>query len=142
MTPTEVALSYLEAFSSGDPERVTLWVTEDFANDQMGALGNRFKGRELYRERLRGFLGRFRGLRYAPGVTISEGDRVVVPYVMTATDDGHPIALDGVMLITVQGQLVSARADYWDGLSYFQQMGVALPEGAQGSRHNREGGRK
>lgn len=140
--PTEVALAYLASFSSGDPERVVAWVTDDFANNQMGALGSRFKGRDLYRERLRAFLGRFRGLRYAPGATVSEGRHVVVPYVMTATDEGQPISIDGIMLITVHEGLVSARADYWDGLSYCQQMGIeVLPvpkgcgqEGVEGDR--------
>lgn len=125
--PAEIALGYIEAFSSGDPDTVAAWVTEGFANNQMGVLGSRFVGRDLYRQRLKGFLGRFAGLRYAVEATIVEGDRVVVPYIMTASDAGRPIEIEGVMLITVEDGLVSRRDDYWDGLTYLRQIGVDLP---------------
>lgn len=126
-SPAEIALGYIEAFSSGDPDTVAAWVTEGFANNQMGVLGSRFAGRALYRQRLEGFLGRFAGLRYAAEATIVEGDRVVVPYVMTASDAGRPIEIEGVMLITVEDGLVSRRDDYWDGLTYLRQIGVEIP---------------
>ena len=125
--PAEVALGYIAAFSSGDPDTVAAWVTEDFANNQMGVLGSRFIGRALYRQRLEGFLGRFAGLRYAAGATIVEGNSVVVPYVMTASDAGRPIEIEGVMLIVVEDGLVSRRDDYWDGLTYLRQVGVEIP---------------
>lgn len=125
--PAEVALGYIEAFSTGDPDIVAACVTEDFANNQMGVLGSRFVGRALYRQRLEGFLGRFAGLRYAVETTIVDGNRVVLPYVMTATDAGQPIEIEGVMLITVEDGLVSRRDDYWDGLTYLRQVGVDLP---------------
>lgn len=126
-SPAEIALGYVEAFASGDPDTVAAWVTEDFANNQMGVLGSRFVGRALYRQRLEGFLGRFSGLRYAAGAAIVEGKNVVVPYVMTASDAGRPIEIEGVMLITVEDGLVSRRDDYWDGLTYLRQIGVDLP---------------
>lgn len=129
MTPTEVALGYIGSFASGDPAAVAAWVTEDFANNQMGELGSRFTGRALYRERLEGFLGRFQGLRYEVAEAIGQGDRVAVTYRMTAEDGGRPLAIDGVMVITVANGLVSRRDDYWDGLSYCKQMGMTLPLG-------------
>lgn len=127
MTPIEVALNYVAAFASGDADRVADCVTEDFRNNQMGALGNRFQGQALYRERLKGFLGRFAGLRYDVDAPFADGDRVALPYRMTATDEGRPIAIEGVMIVTVRGGHVAARDDYWDGLSYLQQMGMAPP---------------
>ena len=129
VTPTEVALAYMASFTSGDPDRVVAWVTEDFINNQMGVLGSRFHGRALYRARLEEFLGRFPGLHYTPGDPVAQDDRVVLPYIMGATDQGRPIAIDGVMVITVTGDRVARRDDYWDGLTYFQQIGIALPTG-------------
>lgn len=126
-SPAEVALGYIAAFSSGDPDSVAAWVTEDFTNNQMGVLGSRFVGRALYRQRLEGFLGRFAGLRYAAGTTIVEGNSVAVPYVMTASDAGRPIEIEGVMLIMVEDGLVSRRDDYWDGLTYMRQVGIEIP---------------
>lgn len=126
-SPTEVALGYIDAFSSGDPDAVAAWVTEGFANNQMGVLGSRFVGRELYRQRLDGFLTRFAGIRYAVEKTVVQGNDVVASYVMTAEDAGQPIRIEGVMLITVEDGLVARRDDYWDGLTYMRQVGVEIP---------------
>jgi len=123
MTPSNVALGYINSFSTHDPKKVIEWVTEDFTNNQMGVLGERFQGRDLYEERLKAFFKRFVDLNYTPYSTIEEGNKVAVPYVMTALDQDRPIKIDGVMIIIVKQNLVDIRADYWDGLSYMQQIG-------------------
>jgi ketosteroid isomerase-like protein len=130
VTPTEVALAYLSSFASGDPDRIAGWVTDNFVNNQMGVIGSCFQGRTLYRERLEGFLGRFPGLNYTVGDPVTQDDRVVLPYKMGATDQGRSIAINGVMVITVAGDRVARRDDYWDGLTYFQQIGIELPIGS------------
>ena len=127
MTPREVALGYIAAFSSGDPDQIADRVTADFANNQMGVLGSRFTGRDLYRTRLAGFLKQFEGISYAVAAPIAQGNVVAAPYVMTASDAGRPLRIEGVMMITVEGDLVAQRDDYWDGLTYFRQIGVDLP---------------
>lgn len=127
MTPAEVALAYIRSFASGDPEQVAGWVAEDFINNQMTAIGNCFQGRDRYLERLPQFFGRFHGLGYAAEEVIAQGDMVAIPYHMTATDAGHPLSIKGVMVIWVRGDRVARRDDYWDGLTYCQQMGLALP---------------
>lgn len=127
MTPLEVALGYIAAFSSGDPDQVADRVTADFANNQMGVLGSRFMGRDLYRTRLAGFLKQFEGINYTVAAPIVQGNIVAAPYVMTASDAGRPLRIEGVMMITVEGDLVAQRDDYWDGLTYFRQIGVDLP---------------
>ncbi|MBN8840800.1 MAG: nuclear transport factor 2 family protein [Sphingomonadales bacterium] len=127
MTPLEVALGYIAAFSSGDPDQVADRVTADFANNQMGVLGSRFAGRDLYRTRLAGFLKQFEGISYTVASPIVQGNVVAAPYVMTASDAGRPLRIEGVMMITVEGDLVAQRDDYWDGLTYFRQIGVDLP---------------
>lgn len=123
MTPRETALSYLAAFVSGDPDKIVTHVSEDFQNNQTGELGKGCTGREVYRERLFGFLDTFRNLRYEPEEVISEGERVAVTYRMRAEDDGKPIDIPGVMIITVVDGKITSRSDYWDGLSYLKQTG-------------------
>ena len=125
MTPTEVALAYLAAFSTGDPDAVASRVTGGFVNEHTAALGSGCEGRDEYRRRLPGFLGAFTGLRYEPERTVAEGTTVVVPYRMTATSDGHPVDLRGVMVIDVDGDLVAKRTDYWDALTFLRQTGQA-----------------
>lgn len=125
VTPLELAIHYLNSFASGDPDRIAACVTEDFRNDQMGALGSRFQGKALYRERLEGFLGRFAGLSYSAIEPFAMGNRIALPYRMTASDAGQAIVIEGVMIITIRDQLICARVDYWDGLTYLQQMGLA-----------------
>lgn len=127
VSPLDVAMGYIAAFAGGDPDSVADRVTEDFENNQMGVLGSRFRGRDLYRARLNAFLAQFEGISYAVEAPVVQGNVVAAPYVMTASDAGRPIRIEGVMLITVEGDLVARRDDYWDGLTYFRQTGVELP---------------
>lgn len=120
-TATDVALRYLASFASGDPDEVAANVTEDFVNTQTGALGKGCATREVYRERLIGFLASFEGLEYEPVDVIAAAGKVAVSYRMRALSNGHPIDIPGVMIIKVRGGLVAARQDYWDGLTFLQQ---------------------
>lgn len=120
-----VALAYLAALSAGDPEQIAALVTEDFVNEHASALGSGSVGRDEYRRRLPHFLADLPGLTYAPESPIAAGTRVAVPYRLTATSDGHPVDLRGVMVIEVRDGLVARRTDYWDGLTVLQQTGRA-----------------
>ena len=123
MTPREIALSYLASFESGDPDKIVSHVSEDFQNNQTGELGKDCAGRELYKERLAGFLDTFQNLRYQVEDVISEGNQIAITYRMRAEDDGKPIDIPGVMIITVADGKITSRSDYWDGLSYLKQTG-------------------
>ncbi|PCI49681.1 MAG: hypothetical protein COB49_04610 [Alphaproteobacteria bacterium] len=126
MTPRDIALNYLKSFSSGDPDIVASHVTKDFENNQMGVFGMCFKGRDLYREKLIGFLSSFRNIEYIPEDVIVDGDRVVIAYRMATENNLHSVDIRGVMIITISGDRVSVRSDYWDGLSYLKQVGIGL----------------
>lgn len=126
MTASDVALSYLMSFSSGDPQVIASHVTDDFENNQMGVLGMCFTGKDLYQQRLQGFLSKFRNLKYSPEKVIANDNEVAIAYRMTADDDRCSIDIHGVMIITVSGNKVSQRSDYWDGLSYLGQTGIPL----------------
>ena len=86
-------------------------------------------GRAAYLERLPGFLASFKGLRYdVVSVIGGTGDgtgAVAVEYRMTATNEGHPVDIRGVMAITVVDGLVTRRTDYWDSLTFLRQIGAA-----------------
>jgi ketosteroid isomerase-like protein len=122
MSATDAALSYLESFSTGDPALIAAHVTADFANNQMGVLGQCFTGQDLYRERLSGFLGAFANLKYYAEEVICDGNKVAVVYRMTAEVDGRGINIPGVMMITLRGEKICQRNDYWDGLTYQEQV--------------------
>ncbi len=123
LSSADVALDYLAAFESGSPDAIAAKVADDFINTQTGALGKGCVTRETYRERLAGFLSGFEGLKYLPVKVIAEEDSVAISYEMTATSDGCPIEIPGVMVITVRDGLVATRHDYWDGLTFLEQTG-------------------
>ena len=123
-TNRDLVLSYLESFSRGDPQAVTAHVTEDFRNRQIGLLGTGCAGADTYRERLAGFLGSFRNLSYEVEDLVADGDKVAVAYRMTFDDGDRPVAVQGMMLMTIRDGLIAERADYWDGLTYLKQTGV------------------
>jgi len=127
LNPREVALGYLESFSSGDPAVVASHVSEDFQNNQMGVLGASFSGRDLYQERLMGYLSAFQNITYTAEEVIVENNKVVIAYHMSAINVKQLISIKGVMLISTSDDgLVCSRSDYWDGLSYLKQAGIGL----------------
>ena len=125
MTPREIALGYLDAFSSGDPAQVASYVSADFENKQMTALGENCTGRLAYQEKLKDFLSDFQKLCYTPEQIIEQGNHVAVAYHMQAEEKGKPITIHGVMMMTISDGLIQRRSDYWDGLSYLRQGGQA-----------------
>ena len=124
MMSTDISVSFLNSFSTGDPIHVASHVTDDFENNQMGVLAEKIKGKTVYIERLRSFLKKFRELRYSASNIISESDKVAIAYDMNCLVDGHNISMQGVMMISVSNGLIRERFDYWDGLSYLRQTGM------------------
>lgn len=98
-------------------------MTDDFVNEHTTELGSGCVGRAEYRRRLPGFLATFAGLAYEPEDVVAEDDRVVVAYRMTASHDGHPIDIRGVMRFRIAGDRVAHRIDYWDGMVFLRQTG-------------------
>lgn len=129
MTPTEVCLGYLAAFATGDPEAVVAFVTDDFVNEHLAALGSGCAGRDEYRRRLPGFLASMPGLRYevvdAARDVIAQDDRVCIGYVLHATFDGLPVKVPGVMRFDVRDGRIARRIDCWDSLVFQRQVGQA-----------------
>lgn len=121
MNPSDLAIAYVAALSSGDPERVAALVSDDFVNEHASALGTGSNGRSAYRRRLDGFFGQFRDLTYHVVDTIADGGKVAVRYRMTAVHDGHPIDIPGVMLIEIRDGLITHRLDVWDSLTFLHQ---------------------
>ena len=123
MDNRDVALSYLNAFATGDPDTVASHVTDDFQNIQVGLLGTGCMGAEAYRKRLSGFLAAFTNLKYDVEELIVDGEKVAVAYAMTFTDANRPVKIQGVMIMTMKNGRIAVRSDYWDGLSYLKQTG-------------------
>ncbi len=115
---------YLQALSAADVEGTAGLVTEDFHNEHTSALGSSSVGRATYRERLPGFLAQFAALHYEVVDSVSEGDRVVVRYRLTANFSGHPLDIPGVMWFRVADGLIAHRVDVWDSLTFLRQTGA------------------
>jgi ketosteroid isomerase-like protein len=128
MSASDVVLSYLKSFSTGDPALIASHVTEDFENNQMGTLGQCFVGRNIYLKRLVLFLGAFTDLKYTIEDIICDGDKVAITYRMTANVDGCDINIPGVMTIMLREGFICKRNDYWDGLTYQKQIADSKDE--------------
>ena len=121
--PREVALAYLAAFSTGDPDRIVALVSDDFVNEHTGALASGSSTATEYRRRLPTFLEQFTGLTYEPEDVITDGSKVAVPYVMRCRYEGHTIELRGMFRFEVRDGTIAHRVDYWDGVSFLRQIG-------------------
>jgi steroid delta-isomerase-like uncharacterized protein len=122
--PVAVARAYLEAFATGDPDRVAGFVTDDFVNEHTAALGSGCTGRDEYRRRLPDFMGSMPGLRYEIEDLITEGDRVGAAYTLHAVVNDRAIAVRGFMRFRVREGRIAHRVDYWDSQVFQRQAGL------------------
>lgn len=134
--PESVVGRYLAALNHGDPAAVVAEVSEDFVNEHTSDLGVSVYGADAYRERLASFFEQFVGLRYEPEDVLRSGERVVVPYRMSAnwrSPEGNrrPFSIRGVFIFTVRSGAISHRVDYWDGMDFARQ--VRLQEDREGT---------
>ncbi|GAA3070278.1 nuclear transport factor 2 family protein [Streptosporangium carneum] len=113
---------YLGALNRHDPDEIAARVTPDFHNEHTSAAGVDLRGRDAYRERLRGFLAEFAGLRYEIEDLIVDGARAAVPYRMTFTYRGRPVVIRGMFRFEVADGLIAHRVDYWDGEEFARQV--------------------
>ena len=118
---------YLDAFVGEDPAKIAGFVSAEFRNEHLSALGSGSQGREEYARRLPGFLSTFIDRRYTIEAIVeqigaSEID-IVVRYRFEATYDGHRINIPGVMWFGVGQGLITRRVDVWDSLTFLQQTG-------------------
>lgn len=123
-SPADVCRSYLEAFATGDPQRIAAHVADGFVNEHTSALGSGCEGKVEYLRRLPGFLASMPGLRYEIERQISDGDQVANAYVLRARVNDRDISIRGMMRITVRNGLIQDRTDYWDSKSFLQQAGL------------------
>lgn len=121
----DICRGYLEAFSTGQPDNVAAFVTDDFINEHTAALGGGCVGIDEYRKRLPGFLASMPGLRYDVEDVVAEGDHVFAAYTLRTTVNDKPIAVRGVMRFVVRDGRIAHRIDYWDSLVFQRQAGMA-----------------
>ena len=128
--PIEVATSYLESFAKRDPDLIASHVSENFKNIHTSALGDPCEGRSSYRDRLPGFLEKFKDLTYECEEMIAHDERVFVSYLMKADVDGSKISIHGVFNLKIINGFIESRIDYFDSLTFLKQIGhpVGLEE--------------
>jgi predicted ester cyclase len=124
-SPADICRGYLDAFSTGQPDNVAAFVTDDFINEHTAALGGGCVGIDEYRKRLPGFLASMPGLRYDIEDVVAEGDHVFAAYTLRTTVNDKPIAVRGVMRFLLRDGRIAHRIDYWDSLVFQRQAGMA-----------------
>lgn len=127
MNPLDVALSYLNALGSDDPDAVAAHVSDDFRNEHQSELGSECVGRDTYRGRLPAFMASFPGRCYTVVDTVSNEHTVAVRYLFGADVSGYRINIPGVMWFEVSDGLVTRRIDTWDSLTFFRQTDQTPP---------------
>lgn len=121
-TTASVARSYLESFAGRDPDAIAAHVSADFVNEHTAALGQGCRGRDVYRERLPGFLADMVDLRYDIEHLVVENNTAAVFYTMTARWQGEaPISIRGVQRLVIDDGLIVHRVDYWDSAGFLAQ---------------------
>ena len=124
-----VALGYLEAFATSDPEIIASFVAEDFVNEHTAALGSGCIGRDAYKDRLPGFLKDMVDLEYQVDDLVIDDDRVAVFYTMTARWQAETaISIQGVQRLEVRNGLIARRTDYWDSANFLVQVSADARE--------------
>jgi len=121
--PIEVATSYLESFAKRDPDLIASHVSEDFKNIHTSALGDPCEGRSSYRNKLPGFLEKFKNLTYECEEMVALDEKVFVSYLMKAEVDGNNISINGVFNLKIVNGYIESRIDYFDSLTFLKQIG-------------------
>ena len=121
--PIEVATSYLESFAERDPDLIASHVSEDFKNIHTSALGDPCEGRSSYRNKLPGFLEKFKNLTYECEEMVALDEKVFVSYLMKAEVDGNNISINGVFNLKIVNGYIESRIDYFDSLTFLKQIG-------------------
>ncbi len=133
--PAAIVRSYLAALNRGNADEIAACVSDGFINEHTSTLGETTVGREVYRQRLEGFLARFPGLRYEVEQTIAEGPHVAVAYRMSAawrrpgTDasGARPFLIRGMFCFRVEAGRIAHRVDYWDSADFQRQVNEVGP---------------
>lgn len=114
---------YLASFQTRDPETIASFVAEDFVNEHTAGLGTGCRGREIYRQRLTGFLYEMVDLTYDIEHLVSYENEVAAFYVMRATWRGTtPFSLPGAQLLVLHDGLITHRTDYWDSAVFLSRV--------------------
>ena len=111
-----VTRAYINALNAGDADAAASCVT----------------GRYNYRQRLIGFFAKFRFLNYDIEDLIVDGERIAMPYRMSArwgdTDgDEHPFEIRGIFRFVIRDEKIACRVDYWDSAEFDRQIGMNQP---------------
>jgi len=123
--PEFVVRGYLASFADRDPDAIAAFVAPDFVNEHSAGLGSGCRGRDVYRERLKGFLQDMQGLTYSIEHLVHDATRseVAAFYTMSARWQGTaPFSIHGAQRLVVTDGLITHRNDYWDSALFLAQV--------------------
>ncbi len=123
--PEFVVRAYLASFAGRDPDVIASFVAPDFVNEHSAGLGSGCRGRDVYRERLEGFLHDMQGLTYSIEHLVHDVTRseVAAFYTMSARWQGNaPFSIQGAQRLVIANGLITHRTDYWDSALFLAQV--------------------
>jgi steroid delta-isomerase-like uncharacterized protein len=138
--PDRFATQWLEAWSSGDVDRILMFYTDDVVYEDVPSVDNGWDSRPLHgkqelREALVEGFTAMPDLGFELGSVRTNGKGMVVEWTMTGTHTGdwpglpatgRSISIRGVTLAEVEGSRVARSRDYYDMLLFLSQLG-AIP---------------
>ncbi len=124
-----LAMGYIDALNAADIDRIAACVTDDFHNEHITVSGQSLRGRDAYRERLKGFLADYREMTYTVEHLLIDGPAIALAYRMAYQWHGatppRPVATRGLFLFEVEDGLIAHRIDYRDSADARRQMDAA-----------------
>lgn len=136
--PDRFATQWLEAFSSGDADRILMFYTDDVVYEDVPSVENGWdsrplRGKQELREALvEGFIA-MPDLGFELESVRTTGSGMVVEWTMTGTHTGdwpslpatgRSISIRGVTLAEVEQGRIAWSRDYYDMLLFLSQLGV------------------
>jgi steroid delta-isomerase-like uncharacterized protein len=136
--PVALGRALYQAYNEQDAEQAGALYRHDAVHREV-AREREVRGREDVVHGLAGFFTLFPDARWEPVSEIAGDTSVAIAYRLTGTLQasmgpiaarGQQLDLRGVHLVHTDGTWITATEDYWDGITFQQQMS----EGSEGAR--------
>ena len=146
LDPEELGKRYLEAWSSGDPDRVLAFLTDDVFLEDVPNVDNGWttahNGKEQVREALVAMYAAMPDMAFEVRSVRALDEGLVCEWTMTGTHTGdwpglpatgRSIEIRGVSILQVEEGRIAWHRDYYDMFLFLSQLGAVPPLGERDS---------
>lgn len=138
----DFATDWLAAWNAADVDRILTFYAVDAVYEDVPSVANGWdvplRGREMIQEALVAGFEEFPDQKLELVSASSAGDRMVVEWIMTGTNDGdfpdmpatgRSISIRGLSLVELEGGKIVSQRDYYDAYLLLTQLGMVPPTG-------------